>query len=78
MPLRVVLRVLLALGVATFLGRALSGAATLLGTNIIARAFSTASLALAVVGAYGAILLVTRELGREDLALVKRVLKRSA
>jgi stage V sporulation protein B len=67
-PLKVVLRVGLATLVATLLGRLFWGAPKLL----------VPALAIGVVAVYAVVLLVTRELGRDDLALVKRVLKRSA
>jgi hypothetical protein len=50
----------------------------LLGAGAIARALGTGLLALAVAAVYGGILLATRELGKDDLALVRRVLKRSS
>jgi stage V sporulation protein B len=77
-PLRVVARVAFAGTLAALLGRALSSAPFFLGQGVIARAVGTSLYALAVVAAYGVVLLVTRELGRDDLALVKRVLKRSS
>ncbi len=77
-PLRVALRVVLAGMLATLLGRAFPSAPLLLGSGVISRALGTALLALAVVATYGGILLATRELGRDDLLLVKRVLKRSS
>jgi stage V sporulation protein B len=65
-------RVVLRVGVATFaaamLGRLLSGAPLLL----------VPALALLVGLTYAAVLVLTRELGASDLALVKRVLRRSA
>jgi stage V sporulation protein B len=67
-PVKVVLRVGLATTLATFLGRFLWDTPKLLAPV----------LAIAVVAAYAGVLLATRELGRDDLALVKRVLKRSA
>jgi stage V sporulation protein B len=67
-PARVVLRVGAATLAATTLGRFLSNAPTWLAP----------ALALAVVAVYAGILVATRELGADDLALVKRVLKRSA
>jgi stage V sporulation protein B len=65
-PGRVVVRVGLALGLAIFVARVLPSG----------RALFVVPEAALVVAAYFAVLIVTRELGREDLALVGRVLKR--
>jgi len=67
-PVRVVLRVGAAVLCATALGRFLSNAP----------AWLAPALALAVVTTYAGVLVATRELGASDLALVQRVLRRSA
>jgi hypothetical protein len=64
----VLLRVGTATVIATALGRFLSGAPALLAPL----------LALVVAAVYAGVLVATRELGPNDLALVRRVLKRSA
>ncbi|HEX6273356.1 MAG TPA: oligosaccharide flippase family protein [Polyangiaceae bacterium] len=67
-PLRVVVRVALAVLVATVLGRFLPDVPKLF----------VPALALLVAAVYAVMLVVTRELGASDLALVKRVVRRSA
>jgi stage V sporulation protein B len=67
-PVRVVARVGAAVLVATALGRFLPDVPKLL----------VPVLALLVAAVYAAMLVVTRELGASDLALIKRVLRRSA
>jgi len=67
-PGSVALRVGAATIIATSLGRFLSGAPALL----------VPVLALLVIATYAGVLVVTRELGSADLALIRRVLKRSA
>jgi stage V sporulation protein B len=67
-PIRVVARVLAATLAAALLGRFLSSAPTLL----------VPVLALVVALTYAGVLVLLRELGASDLALVKRVVRRSA
>jgi stage V sporulation protein B len=67
-PMRVVARVLLATLVATALGRFVPPGSALLVPLV----------ALLVASVYAGVLVVSRELGSSDLALVKKVLRRSA